>query len=441
MKTPRQSAFEILLKIHRDGAYSNLALDSELESRALDDSDKSFICALVYGTTERLLTIDYQLQRYLTQPIKKLKPEVLIALRLGAFQILFMDKIPTSAAVNESVKLTKNNSAAFASGLVNAVLRKIAANSLVLPSEDKGLYYYSIKYSCPEWILQKWADSYGEENAVEIAKESLGSPQTVLRVNTLKITSDELIKKLEEEGVCAKKSGIVENALITCKIGSLKALKAYREGLFHVQDIASQLCCKALDAKKGETILDICSAPGGKAFTTAQYLENNGKIVACDIYKNRLSLVESAAERLGIDIIQTLENDASIYNKDMDLFDKILCDVPCSGLGVIRRKPEIRFKKSGEVDKLPKIQYSIVTISAKYLKPGGLMIYSTCSLNPEENENIYNRFLKEHPDFEPVEVLPEIKRYSKTAPALTLMPHLHGSDGFFISAFRRRSTF
>lgn len=437
MKSPRQCAFDILLKIHKDSAYSNIALDAELDSHPLSGVDRAFVSALVYGTLERAITIDYQIEQYLTQPISKLKAQVLVSLRMGAYQLLFMDKIPSSAAVNESVKLVKSNGCSFAAGLVNAVLRKIGQNGVVLP-DKKGLYYYSIKYSCPKWLIKLWKDAYGEENAVGIAEASLGGAETVLRVNTLKTTADELKDLLKVEGVNCRKADFDENALVLEKAGSLKKLKTYSDGLFHVQDTASQLCCRALGAQAGDMVIDICSAPGGKAFTTAQYMKNDGRVIACDIYDGRLNLIKNGAERLGISIIETAENDGSIHNSAFPEADKILCDVPCAGLGVIRRKPEIRFKDGAEVDKLPEIQYSILKTSADYLKKGGILVYSTCSLNPAENEEIITRFLNENSDFESLKVLPEIKRYGEDTDYLTLMPHLHSSDGFFVSAIRRR---
>ncbi len=436
MKTPRQSAFEILLKIHKDSAYSNLALDKELESGAFGGVDRAFVSALVYGTLERTVTLDYQIEKYLSQPIDKLKNQVLISLRMGAFQILFMDKVPDSAAVNESVRLVKNNGCSFASGLVNAVLRKISQNGLSLP-DKKGLYYYSIKYSCPKWLIKLWKDSYGEENAIRLAESSVGGADSVLRVNTLKTDTDELLKLLEAEGVNCSVAGFDENAIVIEKSGSLKTLDAYNKGLFHVQDTASQLCCKALDVKPGETVLDVCASPGGKTFTLAEYMEDKGEIYSCDIYEGRLNLIKNGAQRLGLKAVKPFLNDGTVHNNTFPLFDKILCDVPCAGLGVLRRKPEIRFKNPGEVDKLPEIQYSILKTSAQYLKKGGVLVYSTCSLNPEENENIINRFLSENKDFQSVKVLPEIKRHGEDTDCLTLMPHLHSSDGFFISAIGR----
>ena len=249
--SPRQKAFEILFRIHSANAYSNLTLDTYLQKENMDLRDKAFVSALVYGVCERQITLDYNLSCYLKQPIKKLKPEVLIALRMGAFQLLFMDKIPPSAAVNESVNLVKNNKSAFASGLVNAVLRNIMKNGLHLPAEnDKE--YLKVKYSCPEWLVNLWSESYGRENAEKILEHSLGEVPVYFRVNTTKTTSDELINILANEGVDAEKCPCLQDALVLRKQGSIENLDAFKKGLFHVQDLSSQLCASLLDAKEGD---------------------------------------------------------------------------------------------------------------------------------------------------------------------------------------------
>lgn len=436
MKSARQSAFEILEKIQRDNSYSNLTLDTFLNNSDFDRQDKAFVTALVYGVTERLITLDYNISALLTQPIKKLKPQVLIALRMGAYQILFMDKIPVSAAVNESVKLVKNNQCAFASGLVNAILHKIVKYGLKLPNENEK-NYFSVKYSCPEWICELWKKSYGADNAEKLLSASLGNVKTALRVNTLKCSADELINLLENESVTALKCKGVNDALIVENGGALQKNKSFAEGLFHIQDISSQLCCKALDADENDIVFDICSAPGGKSFTLGEMMKNKGKIYSFDIYEQRLKLINDSAERLGITNIVTEVNDGTVYNNKLSVADKILCDVPCSGLGVIRKKPEIRYKKLTEVDKLPDLQYSILRISSKYLKVGGTMIYSTCSLNPDENENVVNRFLSENPNFVSVKVFPELQRYNGDTDYISLMPHIHNCDGFFISKLKK----
>lgn len=437
MKSARQVAFEALLKVHRDGAYSNLVVDSLLkENKDLDERDKAFVCNLVYGTLDRLILIDYNLGLYLNQPVKKLKPELHTILRMGTYQLLFMDKVPSRAAVNESVNLAKVNKSAFAASLVNAVLRRVSDNGVQLPEGgENSTEYLAVKYSCPEWIIELWADAYGIENAVALAEKALEAAPVVIRVNTTKTTPDELINKLADEGVTAEKSDIIPNALIISNTGSVEELEAYKEGLFHAQDIASQLCCMALDAKEGETVFDLCAAPGGKTFTIAENMNNTGVVRSFDIYQSRVELIKSGAERLGLDNVYTYLSDASIFNENYGFADKVLCDVPCSGLGIIRRKPEIRFKKKSEIDGLPEIQYRILCNAVKYLKDGGRLVYSTCTLNPQENSQVCDRFLSEHPEFSAVEVHPDLPRYGEGDKYLTLMPHLHSTDGFFVAAF------
>ncbi len=437
MKSARQVAFEALLKVHRDGAYSNLAVDSLLkENSGLDERDKAFVCNLVYGTLDRLMLIDYNLGLYLNQPVRKLKPELHTILRMGTYQLLFMDKVPSRAAVNESVNLAKVNKSSFAASLVNAVLRRVSDNGLRLPEGDeKDPSFLSIKYSCPEWILSLWIDAYGFENAVALAEKALEAPNVVIRANTTKISADELIWKLAEEGVISEKTTVAKDALILSNTGSVEELEAYKDGLFHAQDKASQICCMALDPKPGETVFDMCSAPGGKAFTIAETMENKGIVRAFDVYQSRVELIKGGAERLGLENVFSYLSDASIFNENYGLADRILCDVPCSGLGIIRRKPEIRFKSRNDIDNLPELQYRILCNSVKYLKDGGRIVYSTCTLNPKENSDVCDRFLAEHPEFSAVEIMPDLPRYSDNDKYLTLMPHIHSTDGFFVAAF------
>ncbi len=439
MKSARQVAFEALLKVHRDGAYSNLAVDCLLkENDQLDDRDKAFVSNLVYGTIDRLILIDYNLSLYLNQPVRKLKPELHTILRMGTYQLLFMDRVPSRAAVNESVNLAKVNKSSFAASLVNAVLRRVADNGLRLPEKSEtDPDYLAIKYSCPEWLISLWINSYGFDNAVALAEKALEAPPVVIRANTTKISADELIWKLAEEGVVSEKTDIAEDALIISNTGSVDELDAYKEGLFHAQDLASQLCCEALDPQEGETIFDLCSAPGGKAFTIAEKMKNTGVVRAFDIYQSRVELIKSGANRLGLTNVYSYLSDAAIFNENYGIADRVLCDVPCSGLGIIRRKPEIRFKKNADIDNLPELQYRILCNATKYLKQGGRLVYSTCTLNPAENSEVCDRFLSEHPDFKKVDVLPEVKRYSADDKYLTLMPHINSTDGFFVAVFEK----
>lgn len=437
MKNARQTAFDILSKIQKDSSYSNLTIDSFLASVCLDEVDSAFVSALVYGVLESSFTLDYQLAANLKQPLKKLKPQVLTVLRLGAYQLLFMDKVPESAAVNESVKLIKANGCSFASGLVNAVLRNVAKKGLCLPDESDKTFYYSVRYSFPQELVKFWIKSYGEENTVGIMESCSGRPPLIVRANTLKVTADELTSTLKNEGI-ESKSSVVTDSLELGKCGSVERLKSFADGLFHVQDAASQFCIAALDPQPGETILDLCAAPGGKSFTVAERMNNTGKIIACDIHNHRLDLIKSGAARLGITNIECIVNDAAVYNENLPMADRVLCDVPCSGLGIVRRKPEIRCKPLDTLKELPPVQGKILDTASRYVKKGGTLVYSTCALNPKENENVCKSFLESHPDFK--SKLPSFAcedMYIRDG-FITLMPHINGTDGFFIAVFERK---
>lgn len=416
-------AYKILLKIERDKAYSNITVDSVLKNN--DVVSAPFVCQLVYGVIERKITLDYILSQYLTQPLKKLNPQVLTILRMGVYQIKFLDKVPDSAAVNESVKLVKKVKCAFASGLVNSVLRKVSASEVSYPETDNKAFDLSIKYSCPIELVKHYADDYGFEDTEKFLKDSLGNAPIFLRVNTLKTTTDKLIDILASENVSATKCDDLENALMLTNGGAVFKTKAYKDGLFHVQDKASQICISKLDPKPDEVVFDMCASPGGKTFTIAEIMNNKGKVYSFDLYEHRVKLIADGAKRLGIDIVDAKTEDSAEFNSKMPKADRILCDVPCSGLGVIRRKPEIRYKDLGFVDNLCELQYNILNCSAKYLKNNGVIVYSTCSLNKKENEDICNKFLAEHNDF------------IKIDDYITLWPHKNGTDGFFIAKLKK----
>lgn len=432
MTDSRQVAFDALMKTIRDGAFSNLALDSILSKSHLDTRDKSFVSNLFYGVIERKLTIDYQLGLYLSKPLKKLKPEVLTILRIGAYQILFMDKVPDSAAVNESIKLSKKNGASFASGLINAVLRKVANNGVVLPEKNNNEEYLSIKFSCPLWLVKKWICEYGYNDTSAFLEASLGGADTFIRVNTTKISDKNLVCLLNDEGIDCEGTYNEHTLKINLRGNDIEKLESFQSGYYHVQDMASQLCAKALCAQEGDIVFDLCSAPGGKAYTVAETMSDKGKVLCFDIYENRVSLIVKGAERLCLRSIEGRVGDASIFNNTLGLADKVLCDVPCSGLGIIRRKPEIKYKSEEELSDLPQIQYSIIDNASKYLKNGGRLVYSTCTLSKAENEDIVGQFLENHKNFKAVPVFAGCNSTN-----ITLMPHKNESDGFFIACFER----
>ena len=443
MANSRKTAFKVLLKIEQDGAYSNIALNNAVKEGELTPLDAAFTSALVYGVLERKITLDYIIKQYSKIPLRKIELKTKIILRLGLLQMAFMDKVPESAAVNESVKLAKQQKLQKSSGFINAILRSFARDNCKVkyPDIKNKAEYYSVKYSCPQPLVKLWLESYGEENAKRILEKLSGRPNIYARVNTLRTTAEKLIDALADDKVKAEKVDFPSNAVKIADTGSIERLKAYKGGLLHIQDLSSQLCAYFLSAKKGQTVLDICSAPGGKTFTTAEYMHNSGKIIACDMYEHKLKLIEKGAKRLGIDIVETCLRDGSSDENPLPMADRILCDVPCSGLGVLSRKPEIRYKDDLIDTNLADIQYKILCESAKYLKKGGRLVYSTCTLNPQENNKNTAKFLAEHSDFEGValELPPQLGRaYEEQPYEITLMPHSYDGDGFYISVFTRR---
>ena len=437
MANPRKSALKILLKIENEGAYSNIALNNQLKEDNTTGVDHSFSTSFNYCVLERKILLDYIIRQYTNIRLKKIEKPVLNILRMAILQIVFMDKVPESAAVNESVKLAKAMRLNKASGFINAVLRNfIRANCVYrLPDKDSDKsMYYSVVYSTPKDIVNLWMSSYGEQNAVNILKNLAGRPPVAVRVNTLKTKAEDLKNSFEKSGIKTEQAAF-DNTLLLSSTGSIENTKEYKNGLFHVQDISSQICCSILDPKKNMIVYDFCSAPGGKAFTIAELMNNTGTINAFDMYDHKVKLIKNGAYRLGIKNIKANVRNA-LSDEPLPFADRILCDVPCSGLGIIRRKPEIRYKDDLGLSQLPDIQYNILCKCSKYLKSGGKLVYSTCTLNPNENENNIKRFLSEHSDFQPLKIdLKDgiINKISNMDNAVTIFPQKNGSDGFFIS--------
>lgn len=443
MADTRNIALGVLLKIENDKAYSNLALNHAIRDNALGGLDSAFVSALVYGVLERQLTLDYVIKQHSKIPLRKIEIKTKLILRLGLYQLLFMDKVPDSAAVNESVNLAKKHRLQKSAGFINGVLRAVtrAENRLPLPPETDKIYYNSIKFSVPQDLVRLWVNSYGELIAAALMQALGGRPPLCIRVNTLKITPENLIDRLAEEGVHARQSELLPNALLLSSTGSIESLRAYREGLFHVQDLSSQLCVDFLSPAPRDTLLDVCAAPGGKSFTSAQYMNDRGRVFACDLYDHKCRLMRSGAARLGITCLSAVKRDAAAAEVPLPKANRVLCDVPCSGLGILSRKPEIRYKSDLIDNTLPEVQYRILSQSAALVSDGGVLVYSTCTLNPAENNENAARFLREHPDFEGVALaLPQgVRRAFDEQPyELTLMPHTAGTDGFYLAVFRRR---
>ncbi len=436
-KSARQLAFEVLVKIEKDKAFSNLAIDSAVKAFCHSSTDCAFITHLVYGVVERKITLDYVISKYLEKPVTKLKADVLSILRLGAYQLLYSDKIPQSAAVNESVKLSKSNKCAYASGMINAVLRKISKDDIEFSIIEDKVERVSVECSAPVELVRFLNFHYGEENAEKFLLSALEPKQIFVKVNTTKVSSDELIRLLSDEGITAEKT-ILPTALKLQLNGAVYDSECFKKGLFHVEDLSSQLCVEALGAYEGCTAIDVCAAPGGKSFSIAEDMHNKGVLYSCDIYEHRVDLIKEGALRLGLDCIKPCVNDATAFNEAFPQADRVLCDVLCSGLGIIGKKPEIKYKKLDDTKAIIPVQKQILEVSSRYVKKGGRLVYSTCSVNPNENRKVCDAFLKEHPDFVSVKVLDSVKRTIDEGDYLTLMMHTNNCDGFFIALFERK---
>lgn len=411
MKNARLSAFDMLYDIIYSGAYSNIVLEKGLKS--VESKDKGFVSRIVYGVIERRLSLDYAINKFLNG---KTKPKVKILLYIGAYQVLYMDKIPDAVAVYETVSLCDNIGLSYYKKLINAVLHRIIDYKTEFDSIDE----LSIKYSCPQHLINMWTKMYGEENVVDILESINNRPPVFAIPNSKYVDAEELYYELFSAGIDCE----IFNDVV--KINSsfdLSGLKAFNDGLFYIEDYSSYSCAKALEAEPDDVVLDLCSAPGGKAFTIAQ---SGATVYAYDIYEHRVELIKKSAQRLGLNNIITGINDALIYNANLPFADRIICDVPCSGFGIIRRKPEIRYKNLDDIKELSQIQYNILFTSSRYLKSGGVIIYSTCTLNKKENEQVVDRFLNDNTDFSLVE-------------SKTVFPTKNGGDGFFYSILKKRN--
>ena len=401
----RELALKVLYKIDVDKAYSNIVLDEMIKQNInfLNEKDIGLISEIVYGVTTWRLTLDSIIKKYSKIRLKKISPWIINILRMSIYQIVFLDKIPKSAAVNEGVNLAKRYGHKSSSGFVNAILRKVSKQDYedLFNIEDEKERISKIT-STPEWIIEELKKEGMKLNKIEqICKNSNIRPKVSIRVNTLKITKEDLKKSLMEKGIKVE-DGILEDFLILDKAKGLENIKEFKDGLFTVQDEAAGLTSLILKPNKGDKILDACSSPGGKTTYIAQIVENNAEIEAWDLHESRIKLVEQNANRLGINIIHTKVNDATKYDeKYFEKFDKILLDVPCLGLGVLKRKPDIKWQRKREdIENISKIQYEILNTCSKYLKPGGVLVYSTCSILDSENKEIISKFLKENKDFD-----------------------------------------
>lgn len=434
MQNIRNLVYNSLINCIENDRYSNLEASSVIEKNTLSPRDRSFYTAFFYGVTEKTITIDYQIRKLSRTPIEKLQTKVLVLLRMGIYQILFMDSVPDHAAINETVAVAKQYVNKGAVGFINALLRaatrQLKSNNgdikLITPNRERDICgYLSIHYSFPRYLCKLWINAYGEKNAERIMIAENKRSSLTIRVNTLKISRGDYLQKLLLENIDASESKFTEDGINVYSGTSIYSLPNFEDGYFFIQDDSSRMCVEALDPKPFDTVLDACACPGGKSFASAIKMNGQGKIISCDIHDSKLSLIDDGAKRLGIEIIKSVQADSSVFNKEFaEQFDKVLCDVPCSGFGTISKKPDLRLKQLISSQELPRLQLSIANNCAKYVKTGGTLVYSTCTLNPEENENNVLRFCESNPEF-------------RLESMTTKFPYDGEYDGFFIAKMIR----
>ncbi len=430
----RRLVFRLLEQVRTQKSYSNLALHHAL-SQPDFSGNPGFVSALFYGVLERQITLDAVLAPYLKG--KKIDPPVRTILRMGLYQILFLDSVPDSAAVNESVQLCVPAKVFSAKGLVNGVLRRFLREGKPFHPQQMPPWQ---AYSCPEWLYRQWKADYGKETALELMQAGLGRPPVTVRVNTQKMTTQSFVEALQTQGVESVPCRWAENGLLLSHTGGVEQLPGFAEGWFYVQDSSSQLCASLMEAKPGQRIYDICAAPGGKSCALALEMKDQGELLSFDLYPQKVELIRKNAARLGLTCIHPLLWDASVWDQTRPLADGVLCDLPCSGYGVLRRKPEIRQHPKEDGAALAKLQRELLEINSRYVKPGGTLIYSTCTLSKQENQDNANWFLQSHPEFAPLPLPEELGQLGLLeGNMLTIFPHRGDGDGFFIARMVRKS--
>ena len=432
----RAAALRVLTACRRNDAWADAALAAELSREPLGAADAALCSRIVYGVLQNRLLLDHYLSAYCAQRLDHLQQPLPDILRIGAYQILFLDKVPDRAAVSEAVELAKANKRGAAAGLVNAVLRKLSQNKANLPAlPEDAVERLSVETSHPRWLTERMIALLGfDEAAAFLLADNAVAPLTA-QINPLKTTMDKLLSELRGAGVDARPHPWVPDCVELRGAGELTTLPAFYRGEFLVQDAAARLVSLVAGTAPEMDVLDVCAAPGGKSFSAAFAMGNRGRIVACDLHENKLKRVRDGAKRLGVDIVETQAADGRVFREDWaEAFDVVLCDVPCSGLGIIRKKPDIRCKDSAPLAGLPEVQRAILDNASRYVRRGGVLVYSTCTVLPEENEAVTDAFLAETPAFryEPFE-LP----VGAAEGQITLFPHRHETDGFYIAKMRR----
>lgn len=443
----RKEAFITFNSIMTKGAYSGIEIRKNLNKSNLDKNDRALVTEIVNGTLRNLIKIDWIISRFVKLNPKKIAPSIRDIIRCGTYQIIFLDKIPDFAVCNESVELAKLYGNRGAAKFVNGVLRNIARNkdNITLPDKANLIEYYSIEYSHPTWMVDLWINDYGVDFTEKLLKANNEAPPLTIRINKLKTDKDEMLNLLNDMNITAY-SGLFNYEAINIKgSSSLDNMDLFKKGFFQVQDESSMLVGKIMNPKAGDLIIDVCSAPGGKATHMAEIMGNQGKIIARDIHKHKLNLIEQNCKRLGINIIETQLFDAvEVDNTLLRKADGVLVDAPCSGLGLVRRKPDLRWKREEhDIAKLSELQLSILKNASLYIKAGGVLVYSTCTLHMKENIQVVREFLSYDNSFKLDNIerlLPEnIDAPHKKDGYLELYPNVHGTDGFFIARMIKKA--
>lgn len=439
ISTAREAAARTLFAIREKDAWSAPALKKY--AAGLSGRDAALATTLVNGVLQNRSMCDFYLAHFSNVRLKKVESRVLDILRLGVYQIVWLDRIPDAAAVNESVRLVRGlcHANRQTTGYINGVLRAVARNVDHLPQPDCATKaeYYALRYSHPQWLVERYLQQFGLKQTRLLLEADNQPAPTILRVNTLRADTEQVLTELIQQGVQVRKHGTIPDCLIASGTGSMEKLPAFAEGRVTVQDGASQMSVYALDPQPESKVLDCCAAPGGKSFFIAAYMKNTGTVVSCDIFDHKLKKIREGAERLGLTGIQTELQDASVFRPEWEeKFAYVLCDVPCSGMGIIRKKPEIRYKDAEQLHSLPELQRAILENACRYVQPGGTLVYSTCTLLQEENEDVVNWFVQTHPAFQKEAFLLPVCEQPVEG-CITLLPQVHDTDGFFVAKFRK----
>ncbi|MDQ0059578.1 16S rRNA (cytosine(967)-C(5))-methyltransferase RsmB [Paenibacillus harenae] len=455
-KSPRELAMDVLVKVAETGAYSNLQLNRTLQDARLERADAGLVTELVYGTIQRQLTLDYWLDKFVAKGVRKLQPWVHQLLRLSAYQLLYLDRIPSHAAVNEAVTIAKKRGHMGISGMVNGVLRSMDRGKSELSPDhikhDDPAVRLSLRHSYPEWLVRRWLATYGAETTESICAAGNDQPHASIRVNTLRTSREALLELLRESGYNAEASKIAPSGINVGKGGNMADTIEFREGLWSVQDESSMLVAEVVAPAAGMKVLDCCAAPGGKSTHLAELMGGKGKVWANDLHEHKRELIVSQTERLKLRNVEAITEDATKLSERFapGSMDAVLLDAPCSGFGVIRRKPEIRWTKTaGDVAEIAAVQHRLLDAVCGLVREGGVLVYSTCTMEAEENEEQVAAFLQRHPEFErdaagwPDTIADSLRETGVIGDDFNgqaqLLPHHFGSDGFFIARMVRRS--